>query len=102
MCDARYSCCNSHLGNTPLGKPGAYEFIGTAEQLAQFQSVAWMERDIVMTNAASAVCHVCGDQSLLEEYNRAKIMQWDTLVQSTNGLQPFRLVLALKLLEGVF
>jgi hypothetical protein len=79
-----------------------YEFIGTPEQLAQFQCVEWAERDIIVVNASSCVCHVCGEVALVDRFNAAKEDRFLSQVKSDKGLMvPFRQFLAIKLLEGV-
>ncbi len=88
-------------GNTPLGKPGFYELIDTPEGLAQYQSLHWMEADIIVTNALSSVCYVAGDKSLFVSYNQAK----QALHNRSDGFfsftgTPLRKTLALKLLAG--
>ncbi len=88
-------------GNTPLGKPGFYELIDTPEGLAQYQSLHWMEADIIVTNALSSVCYVAGDKRLFVSYNQAK----QELHSTTDGFFSFtgtrlRETLALKLLAG--
>ncbi len=88
-------------GNTPLGKPGLYELIDTPEELARFQSVKWMQDDIIVTNALSSVCYIAGDEELVSAYNQAKEIRH----KITNGLfyftgTPLRETLALKLLAG--
>ncbi len=64
--------CMDSAGNTPLGVPGVYELIGTPKQLAQFQSVKWMERNIILPNAMSTICLVSGDKKLEASYNKEK------------------------------
>ena len=59
-------------GNTPLGVPGLYELIGTPAQLAQFQTIKWINRNIILANAMSTVCLVAGDQKLLADYCQKK------------------------------
>ena len=88
-------------GNTPLGKPGFYELINTPEGLAQFQSMDWMEIDIIVINALSTVCYIAGNEKLARIYHEAKEAQWN----ATDGWTrftgtPFRKKLAMKLLEG--
>ena len=85
--------------NTPLGKPGFYELIETPQELAQFQSIKWMDADLIVTNALSSVCFIAGDQKLLENYQNAKQKQHDAKDSFFTGT-PFCQKLALKLLEG--
>ncbi len=88
-------------GNTPLGKPGFYELIDTPEGLAQYQSVHWMEADIIATNALSTVCYVAGDKRLFMKYNQAKQAQHSRATDSSSFTgTPLREILALKLLAG--
>ena len=86
-------------GNTPLVKPGFYELIDTPQELAQFQSVKWMDADLIVTNALSSVCFIAGDQKLLESYNNAKQNQHGDKESFFSGT-PFCQKLSLKLLEG--
>ena len=86
-------------GNTPLGKPGFYELIDTPQGLAQFQSIKWMETDIIVTNALSSVCYIAGDKGLLVSYNSIKKELYDKKDAFFKGI-PFRQKLAIKLLEG--
>jgi hypothetical protein len=86
-----------------MGKAGVFELICTPEQLAAFQCVAWAESDVIVTNATSHVCHVCGDRTLLDSFNAAKAVRFETLVE-VNGdgkMISFRKFLTLKLLEGI-
>ncbi len=59
-------------GNTPLGVADFYELIGTPQQLAQFEEIQWMERNIILSNAMSTVCWIAGDEKLLSQYNQEK------------------------------
>ncbi len=88
-------------GNTPLGKPGFYELIDTPEGLAQFQSLEWMEKDIIVTNALSSVCHIAGSERLFGKYNQTKESRHNTTDGWTRftGI-PLRQKLAIKLIEG--
>ncbi|MCE5317556.1 MAG: tetratricopeptide repeat protein [Parachlamydia sp.] len=84
-------------GNTPLGVSGVYELIGTPEQLAQFQTPKWMERNIILPNAMNTVCLVAGDLHLVEDYtnHKDKISE-----QKEKGKPSNRENLAWQLLEG--
>ena len=59
-------------GNTPLGVKDVYELIGTPKQLAQFEGVQWMERNIILPNAMSTVCFIAGDEKLVSQYDKEK------------------------------
>ncbi len=64
--------CMDNGGNTPLGVPGIYELIGTPKKLAEFQSVVWMDRNIILPNAMSNICLIAGNKTLVESYNKYK------------------------------
>ncbi|MCE5316374.1 MAG: tetratricopeptide repeat protein, partial [Parachlamydia sp.] len=84
-------------GNTPLGVKGVYELIGTPKTLAQFISLNWMERNIILPNALSAVRRVAGDEKLVDEYNKEK----EKALESRGKKEPkIREILAYRLLEG--
>lgn len=92
--------CMDNAGNTPLGVPGVYELIGTPEQLAQFQTVKWMERNIILPNAMSNVCLIAGDEGLLKNYSAQKkkvqqLLDTKERIKRKNGEE-----LAMRLLGG--
>ncbi len=95
-------------GNTPLGKEGLFELIGTAEQLAKFQEMSWFGQDLITSNVLKTVRYIDGDKKLVEEYEKAvsKILD-QPLTLPTSKLNPFnkqgvtvRQEQALQLLEG--
>ncbi len=86
-------------GNTPLGVPGVYELIGTPMQLAQFEGIQWMDRNIILTNAMSNVCWVAGDKNLVDQYNQEKTAILDQNLQM-QGKTTNRDELGFRLLEG--
>ena len=55
--------CMDTGGNTPLGIPGVHELIGTPKQLARFQTLKWIDQNIILANATNCVCWIAGDQS---------------------------------------
>lgn len=62
-------------GLSPSGKQGVYELIGAPQQLAQFQTVAWLSRndaEIILVNALTTFSYLIGDPSLVDSY-RAEI-----------------------------
>ncbi len=77
--------CMDSAGNTPLGVTGVYELIGTPKQIAQFQSVKWMERNIILPNALSNVCLIAGDKKLEASYNKEK-KKIQQLVEKKEGM----------------
>lgn len=92
--------CLDSGGNTPLGKPGLYELIGTPEQLARFQSLKEIHQDIILPNALSNVCLVAGDEKLqasyLEEKKKVQLLK----EQKKGELIENRQELAMCLLKG--
>jgi|GEM_PF-2217319 len=88
-------------GNTPLGKPGLYELIGTPEEIARFQSSQWLKDDLIIASALSAVCYIAGDKRLLLNYNQAKTKQFEVTNSWIPFLgDPFHTQLAIELING--
>ncbi len=58
-------------GNSPLGVPGIYELIASPKKLAGFQTLKWIDRNIILPNALSAVCFVAGNEKLVATYREA-------------------------------
>lgn len=92
--------CMDSGGNTPLGKPGLYELIGTPAQLAQFQSEKWIEGDIILPNVLSHVCLVEGNPDLVSEYDREKEQVQQMQARQQQGKQTNKELLALRLIAG--
>ena len=84
-------------GNTPLGVADFYELIGTPQQLAQFEEIQWMERNIILSNAMSTVCRIAGDEELFSQYNQEKIKVLD---KKQSSKKTNREELAFRLLQG--
>lgn len=60
-------------GIRPSGKRGVYELIGTAQELARFQTEEWLQlhdAEIVLSNAMRTACWVRGDRTLFDLYQR--------------------------------
>ena len=83
-------------GNTPLGVQGVYELIGTAEELAQFQSVKWIDRNIILPNALNTVCLIGGNAELMASYNQAVSSHLEEKIEN----EKMRNYLAFRLLQG--
>ena len=64
--------CMDAGGNTPLGVPGLYELIGTPQQLVRFQTLEWIDQNIILANAANCVCWIGGDEKLIDLYRQRK------------------------------
>ena len=64
--------------------------IGSPEQLASFQTLKWIGRNIILPNALSAVCSVAGNEKLIIAYREA--------VQKELKKEPY--TLAFRLLAG--
>lgn len=90
--------CLDTGGNTPLG--GAYELIGTPKTLAQFQTITWMDRSIILPNAMSHVCFIAGIESLITDYNKEKAKVHDLIDKKAKSVDKNRNVLSLRLLKG--
>ncbi|MGC2595384.1 MAG: tetratricopeptide repeat protein [Rhabdochlamydiaceae bacterium] len=56
-------------GNTPLGTD---ELIGTPKQLARFQTLKWIDENIILANASNSVCLVAGEHTLVDTYIHEK------------------------------
>lgn len=92
--------CMDSGGNTPLGVKGVYELIGTPKQLAQFQSIRWMDRNIILPNAMSNICIIAGDEKLEKKYHQ-EIKKIQELVEKREGTQrKNKEELAMRLLGG--
>jgi ankyrin repeat protein/Tfp pilus assembly protein PilF len=97
--------CMDTGGNTPLGKPGLYELIGTPKQIARFQTLKWISDEIILANALSCVCWVMGSTKLVDMYISEKTAiqrpkrSWS---EYFNGISPQVLseTLAMRLLAG--
>ena len=85
-------------GNTPLGVSGVYELIGTPRKLAQFEEIQWINRNIILPNAMNTVCWILGDKTLVDQYNKEKIIILDK--KSSKNKKTNREELAFSLLKG--
>lgn len=72
--------CFDSGGNTPLGKEGIFELIGTPEQLADFVTPHWFDQDVIVSNAISNLGFIMGDPNLLETYEKKVKENLDKLV----------------------
>ena len=90
--------CMDTGGNTPLGVTGVYELIGSPKTLAQFQTVQWMDRSIILPNATSHVCFIAGKERLIADYNKEKAKIQDLIDKKATDKN--RNVLSLRLLRG--
>ena len=90
--------CMDTGGNTPLGVTGVYELIGSPKMLAQFQTVQWMDRSIILPNAMSHVCFIAGKERLIADYNKEKAKVQDLVYKKANDKN--RNILSLRLLQG--
>ncbi len=90
--------CMDVGGNTPLGVTGVYELIGTPKTLAQFQTVQWMDRSIILPNAMSHVCFIAGKERLIVDYNKEKAKVQNLIDKKATDKN--RNVLSLRLLQG--
>ena len=86
-------------GNTPLGVPGVYELIGTPKQLARFQTLKWIDQNIILANASNCVCWIAGDEKLIDVYRHKKTTVLK-LKQKAFGKKETREILAMRLLAG--
>lgn len=92
--------CLDSGGNSPLGKEGLFELIGTPAQLAGFLSPDWFAQDLIMSNAMSNLDIIMGDQGLLFAYEKcAQVILDKPLVEKGISL-PAREHRALTLLRG--
>ena len=91
--------CLNASGNTPLGMPGVYELIGTPKQLARFQTLEWIDQNVILANAANCVCWIAGDEKLIDVYRRKKATVLK-LKQKTLGKKETREILAMRLLAS--
>ncbi len=60
--------CFDSGGNSPLGKEGLFELIGTPEELANYLTSRWFDIDLIMSNAMSNLNIIFGDEQLLSLY----------------------------------
>ena len=90
--------CMDVGGNTPLGVTGVYELIGSPKTLAQFQTVQWMDRSIILPNAMSHVCFIAGKERLIADYNKEKAKVQDLIDKKATDKNSN--VLSLRLLRG--
>lgn len=87
-------------GNTPLGKQGLFELIGTPETMAAFLRPEWFQRDLILSNALSNVNLILGDEKLLEQYENKGKQILDSTVADRGGPIPTRVQRALTLIKG--
>lgn len=60
--------CFDSGGNTPLGKEGQFELIGSPSKLAQYVSTNRFMEDQIVSNAMSNVALIQGDEELVKNY----------------------------------
>lgn len=92
--------CMDTGGNTPLGVTGVYELIGKPSSLAQFQSIQWMDRSIILPNAMSHVCFVAGEESLVSDYYCEMKKVQEEIEHKKKSKEKNHKVLSIKLLAG--
>jgi tetratricopeptide (TPR) repeat protein/ankyrin repeat protein len=62
--------CMDTGGNVPLG--GVFELITTPKKLAQLQSSAWIDSNIILSNVMNSICLIEGDPKLAAQYLKQK------------------------------
>lgn len=64
--------CLDSGGNTPLGKSGDNELIGTPDNFIEYLKPKQWKEDIILTNVLSSVCFIHGNNNLVAAYNEKK------------------------------
>lgn len=92
--------CFDSGGNTPLGKEGLFELIGTPEQLAEFVTPLWFEQDVIISNAMSNLGFITGDRKLLQTYEEKVKVNLDSTISEKGKNLLAREQRALSLIRG--
>lgn len=92
--------CFDSGGNSPIGKKGLFELIGTPDQMANFLTTDWFERDLIMCNAISNLDMILGEEKLLADYEKKACIILNQIITKQNPSLTVRQQRALLLIKG--